>query len=62
MYTPEMESLLAGLHIPQSVFYWIAFAPAQKPYRVGFLFTHTKNGDFGSIYSVKGAKLRRADL
>ena len=28
--------------------YWIAFAPARKPYQTGRLFTH-KNGDFGSI-------------
>ena len=28
--------------------YWIAFAPALKPYRIGFLFTH-RNGDFGAI-------------
>ena len=33
--------------------YQIAFAPAQKPYRIGFLFTYTctfcKNSDFGAI-------------
>ena len=28
---------------------------------IALLFAH-KNGDFGAIYSVKGAKLRRADL
>ena len=28
--------------------YWIAFVPAQKPYRIGILFTR-KNGDFGAI-------------
>ena len=28
--------------------YWIVFAPAQKPYRIGILFTHN-NGDFGAI-------------
>ena len=28
--------------------YWIVFAPAQKPYRIGILFTR-KNGDFGAI-------------
>lgn len=28
--------------------YWIAFAAARKPYRIGRLFTHT-NADFGSI-------------
>ena len=31
--------------------YWIAFAPARKPFRIALLFTH-KNGDFGAI-SVK---------
>ena len=28
--------------------YWIAFAPPQKPYRMGLLYIH-KNGDFGAI-------------
>ena len=42
--------------------YRIAFVPPRKSYRItGLLVTH-KNGDFGAIYSVKGAKLRRADL
>ena len=28
--------------------YWIVFAPAREPYRLGLLFTY-KNGDFGAI-------------
>ena len=32
--------------------YWIAFAPARKPYRIALLFTH-KNGDLGAISVTK---------
>ena len=35
-------------------YYPIAFAPAQKLYQIGFLFTH-KNGDFGAISVIKGS-------
>ena len=32
----------------------MAFAPAQKPYRIGLLFTHM-NGDFGAISATAGS-------
>ena len=35
-----------------------AFAPPRKAYRIGLLFTD-KNGDFGTISPLNGAKLRR---
>ena len=39
--------------------YQIAFAPARKSYRIGFLFTH-KNSDLRRSF-CNGAKLRHAD-
>ena len=36
------------------ILYKMAFAPAQKPYRIGLLFTH-KNRDFGAISATAGS-------
>ena len=45
---------------PMFTLYWIAFAPARKPYRIRLLFTH-ENGDFGANF-CDGVKLRQSDL
>ena len=51
---------MAAVTSCENTLYRMAFAPNQKPYWIGILFTHKKR-DFGSI-SVTERSCARADL